>query len=173
MRALKRMESKVAPQGPVEEKVIRFPVPADWARAARVLSEFTEEARGILFRLEDALSRTETFTPGDRARREILRFLADQDDWVDLHDIPPAGGFGRSGARSLARGLAEEGLVETERNATYPNMTFLKITRTGRESLRQMSVAESMGYLMGAGGKVAAAAEDALRALRRVGEVVG
>ena len=173
MRALKRMESKVAPKGPVEEKVIRFPVPADRARAARVLSEFTDEARGLLLRLEEALSRTETLTPGDRARREGLRFLADRDDWVDLHDIPPAGGLGRSGARSLARGLAEEGLVETERNATYPNMTFLKITPAGRERLRQMCVAEAMGYLKGSDGVFEAAAEDALRALRRVGEVVG
>jgi hypothetical protein len=60
-----------------------------------------------------------------------------------------------------------------ERNATYPNMTFLRITPAGRESLRQMGVAEAMGYLRGSDGRVEAAAEDALRALRRVAEVIG
>jgi hypothetical protein len=173
MKALKRMESTAVPQGPAEENVIRFPVPADRARAARILSDFTTEARGIVSRLDEALGRTEASRPGDRARREVLRFLADQEDWVDLHDIPPAGNLGRSGTRSLVHTFAEHGLVEVERNATYPNMTFLRVTPAGRESLRQMGVAEAMGYLRGSDGRIEAAVEDALRALRRAAEVIG
>jgi hypothetical protein len=172
MRALKRIEARVAPQEG-GDKVIKFPVPADRARAARVLSDFASEARGILARLEEALGRTEALQPGDRARREVLRFLAGQDDWVDLHDIPPAGSLGRSGARSLARRFAEDGFAEVDRNATYPNMTFLRITPAGRGALRAMDVAEAMGYLKGSDGKMEAAAADALRALRRVAEAVG
>jgi len=173
MRALKRKETGVAPQNGAEEKIIRFPVPGNRVRAARILSDFTSEAREVLARLEEALSRTEALTPEERMRREFLRFLADQEDWVDLHDIPPGGNLGRSGARSLARQSARSGVVEMKRDATYPNMTSVKITPAGRESLRQMVVTEAIGYLTGSDGKVEAAAEDALRALRRVAGLVG
>lgn len=171
MRALKRKETRVSSEKAVEEKVIQFPVPGNLATAARVLSDFTSEARGVLSRLEEALSRTEVLPPEDRVRRDFLRFLADQEDWVELHDVPPVGSLGRSGARSLARQSAKGGLVAMQRDATYPNLIFLKITLAGRERLRQMGVAEAMGYLTGSDGKLEAAAEDALRALRRLAEL--
>jgi len=173
MKALKKKENRVPSESGAEEKVIRFPVPGNRARAARTLSDFTSETREVLARLEEALNRTEALDPGDRVRREFLRFLADQGDWVDLHDFPPTGNLGRTGARSLARQSARSGLVEMKRDATYPNMTSVKITPAGRESLRQMVVAEAMGYLTGSDGKVEEAAEDALRALRRVAGLVG
>jgi hypothetical protein len=108
MRALERMESPRAHRGAQEEKIIRFPGPADRERVAQVLSDLMEESRKILEQLEERLGQVESLQPGERVQREVLRFLARQEDWVDFHDIPPVGALGRAGARSFARALAVE-----------------------------------------------------------------
>jgi hypothetical protein len=175
MRALERMESPQAYRSTQDEKVIRFPGPADRERAARILSDLTEESRKILEQLEERLEQVEALRPGERVQREVLRFLAQQEDWVDVHDIPPVGALGRAGARSFARALAERALVEMERDATYPNMTALRITPGGREELRRMGVAEAMGYLGERSevmGRMEEAAGEALDALRRMVELI-
>jgi hypothetical protein len=175
MRALERMESPRAYRGAQEEKIIRFPGPADRERVAQVLSDLMEESRKILEQLEERLGQVESLQPGERVQREVLRFLARQEDWVDFHDIPPVGALGRAGARSFARALAERGLVDLERDATYPNMIALRITPGGREELRRMGVAEAMEYLGERNaviGRVEEAAEEALEALRRMVESI-
>jgi hypothetical protein len=173
MRAVERVESRRAYRDTQDEKVIRFPGPVEREKAAQVLSDLTEEARKILDQLEERSRQVESLQPGERLKREVLRYLAQEGDWVDFHDIPPVGALGRTGARSFARALSEEELVELERNATYPNMIALRITPEGREELRRMGVAEAMGYLGEKSeviGRVEEAAEEALDALRRMVE---
>ncbi len=175
MRATERMESPRTYRNTQEEKVIRFPGPAEREKVAQVLSDLTDESRRILERLEERLGQVESLQPGERVQREVLRFLAQQEDWVDFHDVPPVGALGRAGARSFARALAESGLVELERDATYPNMMALRITPGGREELRRMGVAEAMGFLGERSvliGRVEEAAEEALEALRRMVELI-
>ena len=175
MRAVERMDTTQAYRGTQDEKVLRFPGAADREKVAQVLSDLTEEARKILAKLEERLGQVESLRPGERVKREVLRFLAQEGDWVDFHDIPSVGALGRTGARSFARALSEEELVELERNATYPNMIALRITSEGREELRRMGVAEAMGYLGEKSeviGRVEEAAEEALDALRRMVELI-
>lgn len=179
MRALQTAEKRKEPtsryRSTGERKIVSFPGPGDRERVARVLSDLVEESRRILGQMEERLGQVEALRPGERIRREVLRFLAQKDGWVDFHDIPPVGALGRTGARSFARALAEDGMVELERNTTYPNMTALRITPAGREELRRMGVAEAMSYL-GEGsravGEVEEAAEEALEALRRTVELI-
>jgi hypothetical protein len=175
MRALEKMESPQAYRSRQDENVIRFPGPADREKVARVLSDLTDESRKILEALEERLGQVEDLRPGERVRREVLRFLAQQDGWVDFHDIPPVGAVGRAGARSFARALAEDELVELERDGKYPNMIALRITPGGREELRRMGVAEAMAYLGERSeviAKVEEAAEEALDALRQMVELI-
>lgn len=146
----------------------------DRDRAAQALAHFLDEAREILDRLEEAWIRRESARPGQRARRDILRFLAGAEDWVDFHDLPSMGPMGgRSGGRSLARRLADEGVVELHRDPTYPNILQLRITPEGRDELHRQAVEEAMGHLGGAGRDAGATVEDALRGLRRLAEVIG
>ena len=155
-----------------EYKVIPFPVQGEGEAAARILAEFAGEAREILDRLEESTARLRARAPGERMRREVLKFLDEREEWVDVHDLPTAGAPGRSASRSLARQLAEEGLTEMERDETYPNMATVRITAAGREALRRMAVAEAMEYLRGttAGGtETEGTLREALNALRRVG----
>jgi hypothetical protein len=171
MRALKTRDQVTTPQPSSDEKVIRFPVPVSEEQTAELLADFTLEARRVLDRMEASLARA--LSPGDRARRQILRSLADRGDWADFQDIPHTGSLDRAGARALARELAEDGLAELERNRTYPNMMRLRITSTGREALRRMSVAEAMALLEGSdrGTKgLKAASREAIEALRRMAE---
>jgi hypothetical protein len=173
MRALKKDIREVAPS-PEWDRVIPFPRRNEAERTAELLTDFVEEARGILTRLEEALDAARALDPGEGVRRGVLRFLADRDDWVDLHDLPKIGAPDRIRSRSLVGKMAGSGEVEMERNATYPNMVSLRITPTGRETLRKMAVAEAMGYLRGSGGAtrdLEIAVGDALGSLRRLAEL--
>lgn len=182
-----RSSTMRVPTEPLEERpparAVHLSPPADRGqpaslldrdRAAQALAHFLNEAREILDRLEEAWIRGEAARPGQRARRELLRFLAGTEDWVDFHDLPSTGPMGgRSGGRSVARRLADEGVVELRRDPTYPNILLLRITPEGREELHRLAVEEAMGHLEGAGRDAGATVEDALRGLRRLAEVMG
>jgi hypothetical protein len=145
----------------------------DREQAAQTLARFLDEAREILDRLEEAWIRKEAARPGEGIRRDVLRFLAGADDWVDFHDLPSMGLLGRSGGRSMARRLAEEGLVELHRDPTYPNTLHLRITPEGREELRRHSVEKAMDHLRGVGAEGFIAVQEASLALRRLAEMIG
>jgi len=162
-------------QGNGEGTVLRFPVPADQESTARVLVDFIEEAGAILEDLQDSLNRTAALAPGERARREVLRFLAGQDGWLDSHDVPPVAALDRTGARALTRRLASEGMVEVDRNSTYPNMASIRISPGGLEELRRGAVAHAMGLLRGPDERVIGiqeALQEALEGLRRVERLI-
>jgi hypothetical protein len=145
----------------------------DREQAGQALARFLDEAREILDRMEGAWIRREAARPGEGIRRDVLRFLAGAGDWVDFHDLPSMGLLGRSGGRSMARRLAEEGLVELHRDPTYPNALHLRITPEGREELRRRSVEEAMDHLRGVGSEGFIAVQEASSALRRLAEVIG
>jgi len=163
-------EPKSPPQGNGEGTILRFPAPADQESTAKALVDFIEEARTVLEALQHSLNRAATLAPGEGARREVLQFLSAQDGWLDLHDLPPVPTLDRTGARALARRLAREGLVDVDRNSTYPNMMSIRITPQGREEIRRARVADAMGYLRGPDKRVTgirAALQEALEGLRR------
>jgi hypothetical protein len=179
MRAATIRVPAEAPEARPEVRAIRLAPDSDKQihlldreRAAQALARFLDEARGILDRLEEAWVRSEASRPGERIRREALRVLAGAEDWVDFHDLPSMGPLGRTGGRSMARRLAEEGVVELHRDPTYPNNLLLRITQAGREELRRRSVEEAMEHLRGVGDEDMAAVEDASQALRRLAEVI-
>jgi hypothetical protein len=174
MKALRERTSEMGPERDRQDKVIPFPRQEEGEATARILADFASELRDLLAHLDDSAARYRALAPGVRIRREVLRFLADQVDWVEIHDLPRLPVLDRTAGRTLARTLAEEGLVEMERNETYPNMATLRITPAGREELRRMAVAEAMEYLQGGSGGAAgleSALRDALVALRRVGDL--
>lgn len=144
----------------------------DGEGAAGALVDLMEEVRAILDRLEAHRAKGEKARPIQAARRATLRFLASENDWIDLHDLPSQGSLGRVGNRSLARSLARDGLVETRQDPTYPNMTSLRITVEGREELRRANVKEAMAHIQGAEGEAHDAMKEARTAIRRLAALI-
>lgn len=174
MRALREQTARDLSRSDGRDKVIPFPRQVEAEATARLLVDFVGEVRGILDRLERSTARYRALAPGERIRREILRFLADQRDWVEVHDLPRLPGLDRAAGRALARALAEEGVVEMEVDETYPNMAALRITGAGREQLRRMAVTEAMKHLQGPSTDASgleSVLRRALEAVRRVGEL--
>ncbi len=174
MSGLSTAIPRQVPTEKTEAEVVPFPTLLEEDRAAGVLAAFAEEVGRTLSRLEASLATRRAFRPGERIRKEILGFLARQDDWVEVHDISPVGALDRAGARTLARSLAEGGLVMLQENPTYSNMISLKITAKGREEFRRIMVAEATDLLRGSGAgmtELGDAVEEALRALRKVAEL--
>jgi hypothetical protein len=175
MSGLSTARPRQVPAREMQAEVVPFPTVPEEDRAAGVLAAFGEEVGRTLSRLEASLATRRAFRPGERIRKEIFRFLAGQEDWVDIQDMPSVNVLDRVGARSLARSLAAGALVTLQENPTYPNMVSVKITSKGREELRRIMVAEAMDYLRGSGAGVTElgdAAEEALRALRKVAELI-
>jgi hypothetical protein len=174
MSGLSTARPRQVPAREIRKEVVAFPTVPEEDRTAGVLAAFGEEVGRTLSRLEASLATRRAFRPGERIRKEILHFLAVQEDGVNIQDIPSVDALGRAGARSLARSLAGGGLVTLQENPTYPNMVSVKITPKGREELRRIMVAEAMDFLRGSGAgmtELGDAVEEALRALRKVAEL--
>lgn len=155
-----------------ENYILKLAPVFDSDRAAEALSGFLQEARIILEQIEEAYDRAEEARPVEKARRDILRFLAQESRVVEFHELPrPSGVNGRMG-RALVDDLAREGYLSLERDGTYPNMVYLQITAEGREELRRVGVREAMSWLHGAGSPVAEAVGGARQALRQLAEAI-
>ena len=152
--------------------------PRPWApvfdgdRAARALADFLEAARALMEQVEEHSERYGQQRPWQEARQGILRILGKFQDTVEAHDLPRFSGLSRDAVMSLAERLGEEGLVEAERDETYPNMLYLRITPAGREELRKTSLRKAMDCLHGTECRVSESADAAKEALDRLLEVV-
>jgi hypothetical protein len=168
MKALKEaVKESISELESGEESLHLAPV-FDSDRAARALSDFLAEARGILDQIEDGYVRVGGAMETDMARRNVLRYLAGKAGEVEIHELPRAGGLGGRFAGSIVDGLVGDGFLSSRRDATYPNMTYLRITREGREELRRIGVRESMAWLHGAHSPIAEAVGSAQAALERL-----
>jgi hypothetical protein len=140
--------------------------------AARALAAFLVEAEGILERLRSARGELEAEGTRARARLEALRALARTDDWTEFDELPVRWPGGRNAGRSLLYGLADQGLVDVERNATYPNMVSVRMTPAGSEALHREAVREAMAFLRGPSPTAVGTIEGATEALRRLAAVL-
>jgi len=170
------LNMKATAAAPILEREVQISVPSPWpnqVQTARALARFLEEAGETLERLVEARARKEQERPGAKEEKDVLAFLARQDDWVELLDLPRTDPLSRDARRRLARRMAEEGVVEIDPTPRYPNMVFLRITPLGREDLHRRRVREAMDILDGGNKGVYTAVAEARRALRRVAELVG
>lgn len=168
MRATRRITRAESSEAGREGPTLSLAPVFDSERAAGALSEFLEEARGILETIQESYLKGEEARPPELARRNMLRFLAGAHAEVEFHDLPSIPGLGIGRGRSLVQGMAGEGLVSVERNGTYPNMMYLRITPEGREELRRIAVNEAMAWMHGMNSEVSEAvgnARDALNGL--------
>lgn len=168
MRAIRERTRADIPDAVREGPSLSLAPVFDSERAARALSEFLDEARGILETIEESYVRGKEARPLALARRNMLRFLAATGEEVEFHDLPSVPGLGIGRGRSLVQEMVREGLVAMERNGTYPNMMYLRITPEGREELRRIAVREAMAWMHGMNSEVSEAVANARDALNRL-----
>ena len=168
MRAVEEMVGLDQPQSGGSTLILELAPVFDSDRAALALSNFLEEARGILERIDASHGKDQETRPVVRARRDVLRFLSRSHGKVEFHDLPILASLGKGLGRSLIESMVQQGLVDLARDQTYPNMAYLRITPAGIEELRTIGVREAMSWLHGADrelGRAIGGARDALNQL--------
>lgn len=155
----------------LERKTMRGPA-SHWpneAVTARALEGLATEARRILGRIDEVRSRASNGEADGKML--ILRSLVARDGaWTDVMELPSAGLSGRNVLRSRVLKMAGEGLVEVQRNETYPNMMFVRLRAAGRTALRRHAAKEAMAILTASGGDTYRDVVEARRALRRLAD---
>lgn len=173
MRTIQGREMAAATESRKRVDTLRLAPAFDSDRAAEALFEFLEEARQILDGIESAYARGHHARPAERARRDILRFLAEAEDEVELHDLPSISGLGIGLRRSYVEEMAQQGLLTVRKGEAYPNMLYLEITAAGKEELRRLGVREAMVWLHGMDSRVGNALGQARGALDRLVAAIG